>query len=74
MRPLDNGIAVILYKKDLNDSLIIVDERAWTLNMIASLEHVNYITLSGQEYETVEGRLNLDSGKLEILVTPTENA
>lgn len=74
MRPLDNGIAVILYKKDLDDNLVIVDERTWTLNMIASLEHVNYITISGQEYETVEGRLNLDSGKLEILVTPTENA
>ncbi|MDG0813910.1 hypothetical protein [Cohnella rhizosphaerae] len=71
---MDNGIAVILYKKDLDDSLVVVDERAWTLNMIASLEHVNFITISGQEYETEEGRLNLDTGKLEILVTPTENA
>ena len=40
------------------------------MNMIASLDHVNYIIVGNQEYETVEGRLNVDEGKLELLLVP----
>ncbi|MFC3800681.1 hypothetical protein [Cohnella sp. GCM10012308] len=68
---MDNGIAVYLMVKNEAGELKFLDERTWTLNMVAALEHVNYITVGGSEYETVEGRLNLDSGKLEILVVRT---
>lgn len=70
---MDNGIAVILYEKEPEGSLRRIDERTWSTSMIASLEHINYITVSGREYETLEGRLNLDNGKLEILVVPMQN-
>ncbi|MDI4645977.1 hypothetical protein [Cohnella hashimotonis] len=68
---MDNGISVYLMEKNEAGELKRIDERTWTLNMVAALEHVNYITVGGFEYETVEGRLNLDSGKLEILVVRT---
>jgi hypothetical protein len=66
-------MAGILYEKKPNGELLTIDERLWTLDMISSLEHVNYVVVGGQEYETVEGRLNLDNGKLEILVVPMRN-
>ncbi|KIL42122.1 hypothetical protein SD70_02795 [Gordoniibacillus kamchatkensis] len=47
-----------------------IDERNWTAELLASLEHANYIVVNGQEYEMLEGRLNLDSGALEVLVVP----
>jgi len=50
-----------------------IEERLWTMNMITSLEHVNYIIVGSQEYETVEGRLNVDLGKLELLLVPLRN-
>jgi hypothetical protein len=70
---VDNGINVILYEKKPNGDLHEIDERIWNINMIASLEHVNYVTVGDTEYETIEGRLNLDKGKLEILVVPMRN-
>lgn len=70
---MDNGIVVVLYEKQPSGELISIDERTWQLNMIASLEHINYLTVGGREFETIEGRLNLDSGKLEILVVPMRN-
>lgn len=50
-----------------------IEERAWTMNMVAALEHVNYIVAGGREYETIEGRLNVDTGKLELLLVPMRN-
>jgi hypothetical protein len=38
--------------------------------MITALEHVNYIVVGGREFEAVEGRLNVDEGKLELLLVP----
>ncbi|MBO7742902.1 hypothetical protein I8J29_01750 [Paenibacillus sp. MWE-103] len=67
---MEHGIGVILYEKEADGGLAKIDERDWTPAMVASLEHVNYITVGGREYETLEGRMNLDSGKLEILVVP----
>ncbi|WP_123040196.1 hypothetical protein [Cohnella candidum] len=71
---MGNEMVVVLYEKLAGGELGQIDERTWTLNMVAALEHVNYVTVGGQEYETVEGRLNLDTGKLEILVVPMRNA
>lgn len=65
---MDNGIGVILLEKMPDGTLRHIEERTWNMNMIASLEHVNYIIVGNQEYETVEGRLNVDLGKLELLL------
>lgn len=53
--------------------LRVIEERTWSMNMIAALEHVNYIVVGSVEYETVEGRLNVDEGKLELLLVPMHN-
>lgn len=70
---MDNGIAVIVYEKDADGELRCIDERIWTAAMVTSLEHINFITTGKQEYKTLEGRLNLDTGKLEILVVAVRN-
>lgn len=70
---MDNQMFVILYEKRPDGELSQIDERTWTLAMIAALDHVNYLTVGNLEYETVEGRLNVDTGKLEILVVPMRN-
>jgi hypothetical protein len=36
--------------------------------MIAMLEHANYLLVQDKEYEMVEGRLNVNTGKMEIMV------
>ncbi|MEX1031412.1 MAG: hypothetical protein WDZ91_15415 [Paenibacillaceae bacterium] len=70
---LDNGISVKLLEKMPDGTLRHIEERIWQMNMIASLAHVNYIIVGEQEYETVEGRLNVDEGKLELLLVPLRN-
>jgi hypothetical protein len=70
---VNNGMAVIMVEKQPNGDLKMIDERTWDANMIASLQHVNYLTVSGREYQTIEGKLNVDNGKLELLVIPMNN-
>ena len=67
---MDNGMSVILMEKMLDGELRVLEERMWSTNMIAALQHVNYLVVGGLEYETVEGRLNVDEGKLELLLVP----
>ncbi|WP_199924951.1 hypothetical protein [Paenibacillus sp. IHBB 10380] len=67
---MDNGMSVILFEKMPEGVLRVIEERTWSMNMIAALEHVNYLVVGSQEYETVEGRLNVDEGKLELLLVP----
>ncbi|ASA24691.1 hypothetical protein [Paenibacillus donghaensis] len=67
---MDNGLSVILFEKMPEGELRVIEERVWSMNMVAALEHVNYLVVSGKEYETVEGRLNVDEGKLELLLVP----
>lgn len=50
-----------------------IDERIWNATMIAALEHVNYIVVGAREFETIEGRLNVDDGVLELLLVPVLN-
>jgi hypothetical protein len=59
---------VIIMEKTEDGSLIQIDERAWTVEMIAMLEHANYLLVNEKEYEMVEGRLNVNTGKMELLV------
>ncbi|MCR2803507.1 hypothetical protein [Paenibacillus soyae] len=61
---------VVLMEKSPSGGLIHIEEREWTMNMVAALEHVNYLVVGNREYETVEGRLNVDLGRLELLLVP----
>jgi hypothetical protein len=61
---------VVLMKKLSGGGLLKIDERAWTPEMMNALHHVNYLTIAGEEYETVEGRLNVDEGTVELLLLP----
>lgn len=63
-------MSVILFEKLPEGDLRVIEERVWRMNMITALEHVNYLVVGGKEYETVEGRLNVDQGKLELLLVP----
>ncbi|MFC6647976.1 hypothetical protein ACFTAO_45505 [Paenibacillus rhizoplanae] len=67
---MDNGLKVILFEKLPEGNLQMIEERVWSMNMVTALEHVNYIVVGGREFETVEGRLNVDEGKLELLLVP----
>ncbi|WNS42441.1 hypothetical protein [Paenibacillus sp. MMS20-IR301] len=67
---MDNGMNVILFEKMPEGDLHIIEERTWSMNMITALEHVNYLVVGGREFEAVEGRLNVDEGKLELLLVP----
>ncbi|OKP76611.1 MULTISPECIES: hypothetical protein [Paenibacillus] len=67
---MDQGMNVILFEKMPDGELRIIEERTWSMNMITALEHVNYIVVGSREYEAVEGRLNVDQGKLELLLVP----
>ncbi|WP_438444735.1 hypothetical protein [Gorillibacterium sp. sgz5001074] len=58
---------VIMEKKD-NGELTMVDSRDWNDSMIAMLNHSNYLLVQGKEYEMVEGRLNVDTQMMELLV------
>lgn len=67
---MDNGMRVILFEKLPEGDLNKIEERVWSMNMVTALEHVNYIVVGGREFETVEGRLNVDEGTLELLLVP----
>ncbi|GKU76288.1 hypothetical protein [Paenibacillus sp. L3-i20] len=67
---MDQGMKVVLMEKSANGDLHQIEERNWTMNMVAALEHVNYIVVGNREYETIEGRLNVDLGRLELLLVP----
>lgn len=59
---------VIIIEKKANGELVQIDERSWSVGMIAMLQNVNYLSVNEKEYEMVEGRLNVNSGKMELLV------
>lgn len=63
-------MSVKLYEKLSDGELRELEERVWSANMVAALEHVNYLVVGNREFETVEGRLNVDEGKLELLLVP----
>lgn len=67
------AIRVTVMEKQTNGELRQIDEREWTTSMLEGLNHVNYIMIGGSEYETLEGRLNVDSGSLELLVAKVDN-
>ncbi|MBB6673341.1 hypothetical protein [Cohnella nanjingensis] len=65
---MEKGIVVHLLEKQPNGVIAKIDERLWTADMLAALHHVNYLTVGGNEYETLEGRLNVDAQSIELLL------
>ncbi|OFW81772.1 MAG: hypothetical protein A2201_05560 [Alicyclobacillus sp. RIFOXYA1_FULL_53_8] len=59
---------VVIYEKMQDGELVKIDERVWSMEMLASLEHVNFMLLNGGEYEMLEGRLNVNEELMELLV------
>ncbi|WP_152391790.1 hypothetical protein [Paenibacillus guangzhouensis] len=65
---MTGGMIVQLIEKQPDGTLVQRDERAWSQDMIAALHHINYLTLGGREYETIEGRLNVEKQTMELLI------
>ncbi|GBG10843.1 hypothetical protein B1748_33430 [Paenibacillus sp. MY03] len=70
---MEQGLNVVLMEKMATGELRKIEERVWSKNMITALEHVNYIVVGDREYETIEGRLNVDLGSLELLLVPMQS-
>lgn len=67
---MNENMNVKLFEKMPDGEIREMEDRTFTANMIAALEHVNYLIIGGREYETVEGRLNVDEERLELLLVP----
>lgn len=65
---------VVLLQKLPGGQLRKIDERQWTQGMMNALHHVNYLTVGAEEYETIEGRLNVEQGVVELLLVPVRKA
>jgi hypothetical protein len=65
---------VLITEKKEDGRLEAIDRRDWTEDMLAALQHANYILLNGQEYEMLEGRLNVNDATMEILVAPVSES
>lgn len=70
---MEQGLNVLLVEKLPGGELREIEQRIWNVNMVRALEHVNYIVAGGREYETIEGRLNMDLERLELLVVPMKH-
>jgi hypothetical protein len=50
-----------------------ISERAWDDKIIACINAANYLVVGSQEYEMIEGRLNLDLEQFELLLRPVDD-
>lgn len=62
-------ISVKVLEKSEQGDLVLIDDRSWSEGMLAALQHANFVTVRGKEYELLEGRLNVESEYLELLVS-----
>jgi hypothetical protein len=62
------AVKVNLTEKFESGELKELDQREWSQDMLISLNHANYLLVNNKEYEMIEGRLNVSSGALEVLV------
>ncbi|WP_166242507.1 hypothetical protein [Paenibacillus turpanensis] len=63
---MDLNVIVVERKED--GQLVTIDERRWSQAMINATQHANFVVVGGQEYEMLEGRLNIEKQFLELLV------
>lgn len=59
---------VVIMEKTEAGELVALDAREWNDQMIALMNHSNYLLVNGKEYEMVEGRLNINEPYMEVLV------
>ncbi len=59
---------VVIMEKTEAGELVALDARDWNDQMIALMNHANYLLVNGKEYEMVEGRLNVNEPYMEVLV------
>lgn len=59
---------VVIMEKTEAGELVALDARDWNDQMLAGMNHANYLLVNGKEYEMVEGRMNVNEPYLEILV------
>jgi hypothetical protein len=59
---------IVLFVKLEDGSVNNISERPWDDKIIACIDEANYIVVGGQEYEMIEGRLNLDLEQFELLL------
>ncbi|MFM9328818.1 hypothetical protein [Paenibacillus mesotrionivorans] len=59
---------VVIMEKTEAGELVALDARDWNDQMIALMNHANYLLINGKEYEMVEGRLNINEPYMEVLV------
>lgn len=64
---------VIITEKLEAGELKPIDVRDWNDQMLAVLNHSNYLLVGGKEYEMMEGRLNVNDGSMELLVLAVRN-
>ncbi|OPA80432.1 hypothetical protein BVG16_06795 [Paenibacillus selenitireducens] len=70
---MEMGMIVQLIEKQSDGNLVQIDERRWSREMVEALHHVNYVTISGREFETIEGRLNVEKQTMELLLIAVRN-
>ncbi|SEF89993.1 hypothetical protein [Paenibacillus sp. UNC499MF] len=61
---------VLIIEKLENGELKTIDERNWNATMLSLMEHANFLLVGGKEYEMIEGRLDVENQRLEVLVLP----
>ncbi|MFS0837049.1 hypothetical protein [Paenibacillus sp. 1P03SA] len=61
---------VLIIEKLENGELKTIDERNWNAAMLSLMEHANFLLVGGKEYEMIEGRLDVENQRLEVLVLP----
>ncbi|MCR8642499.1 hypothetical protein NV379_07460 [Paenibacillus sp. N1-5-1-14] len=66
------GTEVIVYEKLKSGELSCIDQRKWSSELLGLLNHTNYITINEQEYEMIEGRINVDKEVMELLVVSAQ--
>jgi hypothetical protein len=64
---------IVLFVKLEDGSVNHISERPWDDKIIACIDAANYLVIGGQEYEMIEGRLNLDLEQFELLLRPVED-
>jgi hypothetical protein len=62
------AVKVILTEKFESGELKELDQRDWSQEMLVALNNANYLLVNNKEYEMIEGRLNVSTGALEVLV------
>jgi hypothetical protein len=64
---------IALFVKLEDGSVNSISERAWDDKIIACINAANYLVVGSQEYEMIEGRLNLDLEQFELLLRPVDD-